>query len=258
MITGISGDIYPQKDCSFNIYWFNTDNRWSGNFLLKNAENLNIEFISGKIYENKNFIYHVTPNQYIELSGNFSKDFVNYFLNKKFLYSRTGNFQEISGFYLNWTTGYIWSDLNFLPQISFYGEQPQIDFVYSTTGTISEPIKVSISGNQNNNGPFEIYSGRIGFYENDPQSYYFAISGVENFASGIKIDNGEIFDINILPINTQLPNRNTYIPLALITNAGTIGQNLFVNRLNAPQNQSFSVNINNSISLLDTDLLYQS
>lgn len=260
MITGIAENIYPQKNCSFNLLWFNTDNNWSGNFNLGNSESedLQIDFISGKIYQGSNFIYSIQPQEYISLSGNFLKNSFNLFLNENFLYSKTGIFQNISGFSLNWNTGYVWSNDDFFPQIIFYGELPIVNFLYSTSGVISEPILVTISGSQENNGPFEIYSGSIGAYPNDPQSYYFEISGAENWQSGVKIDNGDTFNINIIPTNTRLSNRNTYIPLVLNTNAGNIGRYIFNNRLDALQSQSVSTTINGDISKSNIDLLSQS
>lgn len=260
MTTGFAQNIYPQKNCSFNIFWFNPDNNWSGSFNLNNAQstNLNVDFVSGKIYQNKNFIYSILPQQYINLSGNFSKDFFNLFLNDNFLYSITGNFNNISGFSFNWNTGYVWDNKDSFPQVIFYGERPSIDFLYSSSGIISEPIQVGISGNINNNGSFEIYSGSIGAYTNNVQSFYFDISGSNIWGTGIKVNAGEVFYINIIPINTRLTNRNTYIPLMLKTNAGNIGQYLFINRIDAPLTQSLSKIINNSVSLSTTDFLLES
>lgn len=259
MTTGIVENIYPQKNCSFDLLWFNPDNKWSGNFNLMNSDkNLKIDFISGKIYQNDNFIYSIQPQEYINLSGNFLQNSFSLFLNNNFLYSRTGIFGNVSGFELNWSSGYIWSNKDFLPQILFYGESPEVDFLYSSSGVISEPIPVAISGSSKNNGPFEIYSGSIGLYPNDPQSFYFAISGVENWKTGIKINAGGIFNINIIPINTRLTNRNTYIPLVLKTNAGNIGRYIFTNRYSELPSQSMSTAINNAVSVSNTDFLYQS
>jgi hypothetical protein len=260
MITGITQHIYPQKNCFFNIFWFNSENNWSGSFNLINSGNddFGIDFNSGKIYQNNNFIYSIAPQRYINLSGNFSKNFFNLFIDNNFLYSKSGNFENISGFSLDWTTGYSWDSPDLFPEIYFYGESPVIDFIYPSSGVISDSISVNISGNIKNNGPFEIYSGSIGAYENNPQSFYFAISGVENWKSGIKINNGSIFNITIVPTNTRLTNRNTYIPLVLKTNAGDIGENLFVNRYNASPVQSLSSTINNSISISNIDSLSQS
>lgn len=254
MITGITQYIYPQKDCAFDFFWNNSQNNWSGSFeiLTSNGAILNLNFISGKIFDNQNFIYSFQPQSLVNISGNCSSNYFNLFLNNQFIYSKTGNFDQISGFSLNWTTGYEWDFSGLFPKIFFYGQQPSIDFIYEPSGFYSDPITVMLSGNINNNGPFILNSGEIGRYSsfnNNTQSLYFEISGASAWNSGIKIDKNDTFNFNIIQKQDALPFSDTYIPLILHTNAGILGRNLYIKRYKNIPVQAILLNIEPSISI---------
>lgn len=263
MITGFTNYIYPQKNCIFNFFWDNPQNNWSGNFQIIGTDNdtLNIKFISGKIFDNNNFIYSFQPQTFIDISGNYSENYFNIFLNNQFIYSKTGSFGKASGLSFNWTTGYSWDNVALFPKTFFYGELPVIDFIYEPSGFSSDEMQITLSGNQNNNGPFILYSGEIGRYSNfnnNIQSFYFEISGVNDWATGITINKNEIFNFNITPVEERLPFINTYVPLILHTNAGIIGRNLFVSRLRKPPAQELVLNINPSTSISNINSLLRS
>ena len=139
-----------------------------------------------------------------------------------------------------------------MPKVFFYGQLPVIDFLYEASGFTYDPIEVTISGNENNNGPFVLYSGEIGRnsnFKSNIQSFYFGISGVDSWGTGIEIDKKETFKFNILPLEDRLPGTETYIPLILHTNAGIIGRNLYLNRFIKLDPEKLSLEINPSISV---------
>jgi hypothetical protein len=263
MITGFTNYIYPQKNCIFNFFWNNEQNNWSGNFeIVSNAnQNLNINFVSGKIFDENNFIYSFQPQSVVNISGNYSENYFNIFLNDQYIYSKTGIFGKASGFSFNWTTGYSWDSQDFFPKTFFYGELPIIDFIYENSGFSTDDIEVTLSGNKNNNGPFILYSGEIGRnsnFNNNIQSLYFGISGVNDWSAGIEIDKNQIFNFNIIQLQDRLPFVDTYIPLILHTNAGIIGRNLFISRYKKSPAQDLLLSINPSTSISEANSLLRS
>lgn len=248
-------NFYPQSGISFNISYINYDNFYTAefDFFSSNSNNQKLIIESGKIKDkDKNFIYFInSKNKFFKISGNYSRENFNLFVEDKIIYNSNGNFGFCSGIDISWN-----GSVNFEKDLDIVinGDRPSFSFDYKKVDYYLNPLKLKISGSENNSFPFII--NKIEINPTNTAFQYFTFSGGDLFTKNLEIAPGQYKEFAIIQNGTY---SNYFLPIVLDTNFGKITETLPILRFsNPPESGVLKIETNISpgseFTLNDNDL----